>query len=219
MNNIVEIPLHNEGVLATKLPNDLLSKIKIDVDAILKNKIRQKLDQQSSVGHITRSVYFPMSDELKLFLNDFWKQYSVKYLGNEYAYENMNTWMNIQKKYQYQPNHQHIGHYAWVIWVNIPYSLAEEDNTQEALQSSAKSNGRFEFTYTTILGEIKIQKLDICKEWEGTMILFPAGLRHTVYPFYTSDDIRVSVAGNLKLTNYPNTYQGSVKEPGLLQKT
>ena len=30
------------------------------------------------------------------------------------------------------------------------------------------------------------------------MIIFPACVNHGVYPFYTSDDYRVSVAGNFK---------------------
>ena len=39
--------------------------------------------------------------------------------------------------------------------------------------------------------------LPIDKAWEGTMILFPSSLNHNVYPFYTSDDYRISISGNL----------------------
>ena len=37
----------------------------------------------------------------------------------------------------------------------------------------------------------------IDKSWEGVMILFPADTAHQVYPFYTSDDYRISISGNL----------------------
>jgi hypothetical protein len=35
------------------------------------------------------------------------------------------------------------------------------------------------------------------KEWEGKIALFPAKLNHLVYPFYTSDEPRISISGNI----------------------
>ena len=35
------------------------------------------------------------------------------------------------------------------------------------------------------------------KSMEGRMLFFPAGLRHTVYPFYNCEEPRISVAGNV----------------------
>jgi hypothetical protein len=32
---------------------------------------------------------------------------------------------------------------------------------------------------------------------ENTLLLFPAKLTHAVYPFYSSDDYRISVSGNV----------------------
>jgi hypothetical protein len=32
------------------------------------------------------------------------------------------------------------------------------------------------------------------------MILFPAKMMHTVYPFYSSDDFRISISGNLRVS-------------------
>ena len=35
--------------------------------------------------------------------------------------------------------------------------------------------------------------------WEQVIILFPSITQHCVYPFYTSDDYRITVSGNLYL--------------------
>jgi hypothetical protein len=35
------------------------------------------------------------------------------------------------------------------------------------------------------------------KTFEGKMLFFPATLSHSVNPFYTSDDYRISIAGNI----------------------
>ena len=37
--------------------------------------------------------------------------------------------------------------------------------------------------------------------YEGTILIFPAWLQHMVTPFYTSDDYRISVSGNLTLVD------------------
>ena len=39
--------------------------------------------------------------------------------------------------------------------------------------------------------------LFIDKTWEGTIVMFPSWLNHSVYPFYTSDDYRISISGNI----------------------
>jgi hypothetical protein len=45
----------------------------------------------------------------------------------------------------------------------------------------------------------KIVQHDMCVDntWEGKMALFPADLNHIVYPFYTSEDYRISISGNV----------------------
>jgi len=35
------------------------------------------------------------------------------------------------------------------------------------------------------------------KTMEGTVSMFPGTLTHCVYPFFTSDDERISIAGNI----------------------
>ena len=107
------------------------------------------------------------------------------------------SWINFQKKHEYNPIHQHSGDYSFVLWIQIPYDLKEELELNNCVNANTKSNSLFSFTYTDIYGKIVQHALNIDKTWEGTMILFSANLNHTVYPFYTSDDYRISISGNL----------------------
>ena len=39
------------------------------------------------------------------------------------------------------------------------------------------------------------------KEFEGKILMFPAGLSHCVYPFYTSNKKRITSSGNIYFLN------------------
>ena len=39
--------------------------------------------------------------------------------------------------------------------------------------------------------------LQVDKSYEGKIIIFPANLTHGVLPFYTSDDYRITISGNV----------------------
>lgn len=68
------------------------------------------------------------------------------------------------------------------------------------MDSNTPSNSLFEFVCTDFMGKISQNKISVDKSYEGCIIMFPSSLFHTVYPFYTSDDYRISIAGNLVAT-------------------
>ena len=51
-------------------------------------------------------------------------------------------------------------------------------------------------TYTNVLGNIELAGWQLTKEMEGTLLLFPSKLKHCVYPYYSTDDVRISLSGN-----------------------
>ena len=73
----------------------------------------------------------------------------------------------------------------------------------EEEQKRYKTNGNetalFAFRYVSPLGGIDTKSLPIDKSWEWKMAFFPAKLNHTVNPFYTSDEYRISISGNVFL--------------------
>jgi len=75
--------------------------------------------------------------------------------------------------------------------------LNEELSLPNCKNSNAPLNSLFEFIFTDFLGRIVSNKINVDKSYEGTIIMFPSALNHTVHPFYTSDDYRISISGNL----------------------
>ena len=49
------------------------------------------------------------------------------------------------------------------------------------------------------MGRITPAMVPVDKTYEGTIVMFPSEMLHAVYPFYTSDDYRISVSGNLRI--------------------
>ena len=98
----------------------------------------------------------------------------------------ISTWINFQKKNEYNPPHSHFGAYSFVIWLSLPYDTKEEKKLY-------KSSTDFNFQF---IQDGKIQQCPLDSS-EGDIILFPANLWHSVQPFFLSDEFRVSISGNI----------------------
>lgn len=107
-------------------------------------------------------------------------------------------WVNFQKKYEFNPTHDHAGVMSFVIWLNIPYTKAEEELASPGQHSNKNCSGDFEFQYVDALGRVSYETIPMSKEMENSFVLFPASTSHCVYPFFSSDDYRVSVSGNFR---------------------
>tara|TARA_B100001250_G_scaffold252289_1_gene216952 strand:- start:616 stop:1296 length:681 start_codon:yes stop_codon:yes gene_type:complete len=94
-------------------------------------------------------------------------------------------WVNFQQKGEFNPLHNHGGIVSAVVFIKIP-----EELKQERLKStfSAKAAGCLEFVY--------MDQHIVVRPKEAMMYLFPAYLKHTVYP-YQSDVERISMSFNL----------------------
>ena len=116
-----------------------------------------------------------------------------------------NTWVNFQKKYEFNPLHHHSGVFSWVIFVKIPYNLSDEEDYFTTGDHGRKSASKFHFVYPVNPiyenGGITTALLDVDKSYEGKILLFPSFINHGVYPFYTSDDERITISGNMKFNN------------------
>jgi|SRR6056300_1105990 len=106
---------------------------------------------------------------------------NVKVLTDNLPFQFGIPWINYQKKGEYVPNHTHDGIYSYSIWMKIP------------------SPCLFEFTYTNIIGNIQTQKINLTKKDEGKIVFFPSKLPHIAYPFNDTDEIRMSISGNIIL--------------------
>ena len=111
--------------------------------------------------------------------------------------ELFNLWVNFQKKYEFNPMHVHDGLYSFVIWHKVPYTMKDEKERLASMMDNDFRAGMFAFFFSDPSGKITQEALPVDKSWEGKVALFPANLNHCVYPFYTSDEYRISISGNL----------------------
>ena len=113
-------------------------------------------------------------------------------------WKNLSSWVNYQKKYEVNPLHNHSGMLSYVMWINIPYNLDDELKLDHVKNSSSRKGATaFTFVYMDVQGTLRQQPFQLTKENEGDFIIFPAHVHHMVMPFYTSDDYRISIAGNI----------------------
>jgi len=105
-------------------------------------------------------------------------------------------WINFQKKHEFNPIHDHTGIYSFIIFLKIPYKLENEDKIFPTVAGDC-STSRLSFLVIDYMGDIFELKLNVDKSFENKMLIFPSTLKHLVYPFYSSDEYRVTVSGNV----------------------
>ena len=203
---ISKINLAESLCLLDKLPNNLFSEIvnktkQFDFDA--HNSYNNNL-----IGHISREYVFPYyKKELEDFVLNliYYHQQNNSYLDELQILKRScelyldDVWINFQTKYEFNPPHSHSGVYSFVLWVNIPYDIKTE--LQQYNVRGKSQNSTFNFLYTNGTGRIKNHTIYVDKTYEGYLCLFPSNTMHSVNPFYTSDDYRISISGNIKLDN------------------
>lgn len=200
----------NHGYITTELPPEILAKFNDVYKAIKDGTISLKPFNKDLAGQLTEEYSLEhLIPEVKDCFNTAAKCY-VSYFGGDasprtvstvdsnekYDIELKSLWLNIQKKGEYNPLHDHTGVLSFALWLKIPYLLEDERKLSNTVRSNMHCNGQFSFYYTNILGEINGGTIADHVYKEGVMAVFPAQLRHAVYPFFTSDEDRVSVSGN-----------------------
>jgi len=213
-NNKVYHNFHNQLLyVETKISSSDLQKLKNKAKDCLKNQNNFKNSNNTLAGNIEKEFHLNESFEEILFpytslLADEYNNLNNKILDkqNQSNWVSTGSWINFQKKHEFNPLHDHTGIYSFVLWIQIPYDLKEELEFKNSKNSNEPLNSLFSFTYLNQYGQIVESELPIDKTWEGTMILFSSKLRHQVFPFFTSDDYRISISGNLiEMTKYKKT--------------
>jgi hypothetical protein len=92
---------------------------------------------------------------------------------------------------------------SYSAWINIPYDKEDEHTHGKEFA------GCFHFSHQTITGHWSSHEMFIDKSYEGKLMIFPSGLPHCVYPFYSSDDYRISLSGNILFNTYNSRIEGS----------
>ena len=195
--------LPNVGLTNGKIPPNIyraLNKEIVDIHTNDRDIVRMN---NSLAGQITKEYQITKSlPLLNPFLEEMGREYQKEW--NFYSKEfNQDlkvesVWVNMQKKLEVNPLHNHDGTLSFVAWLHVPFKLEDERNVENCKNSrTVELASTFQFVYTTALGRIANCPMFVESGWEARIIMFPAKLLHIVYPFQTSDDYRISIAGNL----------------------
>jgi len=107
----------------------------------------------------------------------------------------VDLWVNLMAKHEFNPPHRHGGDLSFVMFVDVPYDIEDELNMYP--DTSASCSGHFSFQFANMYGDLCEKFIPVDKLYNNKMFMFPSKLKHCVYPFYTSDGLRVTVSGNL----------------------
>lgn len=204
----------NLRFIQSKMPSDLYADMKLEIDKLTKDskpynhKLQGHIKEEYSLDHVKNKF-----QNWLLALAKTWSTANPNYFNDfeevskceSYSLYLDSLWVNKQMKHEFNPIHHHSGALSFVIWITIPYNLEDELNYFPLISGTSDANkdnfytSKFCFVYNDVLGKIKQLAVPVDKTFEGTILMFPSSLLHTVYPFYTSDEHRISVSGNIRI--------------------
>jgi hypothetical protein len=208
MKKYYEHRFNNIGFLEVDLSEDDLAPIKKEIYKIKTNNFNNAVRHNKQLAgniekeFLLKETHLYIEELIKPFCLEFDKlfQYTKKInlLTDDRPLILDEAWVNFQKKYEFNPLHSHSGIFSFVIWINIPYSIEKERNSSHSKESNNNVAGCFSFFYIDSLGSISSYPISADKTCNNKLILFPSKMTHCVYPFYTSDDYRISCSGNFR---------------------
>jgi hypothetical protein len=193
---------HNPGIILDHLPEGIFKQLKEVVQKrrekhnTFDNPRKQSL-QVLSIKEIDDTPYF---EDMKTYLVDLFKIWCQTFGITCHDFRFSSIWTNYMKAGEFGPMHKHTpALVAFVIWVKIPYDCNKEKKFHYEGNDVdfTNRNGAFEFMYLKYDGSNDLYRIDLDKSDEGKILMFPGNLPHCVYPFFTSDQERISVAGNI----------------------
>jgi hypothetical protein len=197
-------PLNNIPLWEYKLTPDELAPVVAEVDAIQAANYADYTSASSQLAGDIEHQYFLKQcvEDLDATITreiNLWEQQAnflrtQNYNTSQHAITSLGAWVNFQHKGENNPLHSHGGILSWVLWLKIPYT--HEDEQAHQTHPNQSFAGMFGMTYTNVLGNIELAGWQLSKEMEGTLLLFPSKLKHCVYPYYSTDDVRISLSGN-----------------------
>ena len=196
-----KIDLNNIGVAT-------FDQVDIKIIDYLKTQIRNK----KKLENVNKFLTGHIQDEYDIKVINDYSNYICNCIGNNPITNNYlkkidilnkdcptfldKSWINFQKKHEFNPIHDHQGIFSFIIFMQIPYKLEEE------FKVYTDTNGQYtsclSFLYSDTNGSVVEKLCSVDESYLYKMLMFPAKLKHQVYPFYTSDEERITVSGNVK---------------------
>jgi|TARA_R100001530_G_scaffold3368_3_gene5021 hypothetical protein len=148
-------------------------------------------------GHLNEQYKLPAArimEHLKWYLEAYCIGYN-KWRGNGGMKPNaklLSLWINYMKAGDFNPPHDHSADLSFVCFPKIPPKLIEENKKHKG---TLQGPGGISFMWGDSVNHMAISLVHQMPE-ENDIYIFPAGLKHWVFPFRSKVE-RISVSGNI----------------------
>jgi len=206
------------GLNKFTLPDDLFDKIvkKTNLDLEKKELYRHHLAGNIQ-GEYLMSAKFPEFEQYLINCIKSHKWYETylteKHVGYLRTYEEdsyrlelqlTNLWVNVMHKHEFNPLHSHSGLFSFIVFIQVPFIYEEMQKIAPGAGSNSPRAGNLAFLFPNWFKRVDEIVFQVDKNWERKMLLFPSELHHMVYPFYGTDEPRITVSGNLCFAKVDN---------------
>ena len=200
MENFKIVKPFGPSVVKVRIPNDIIGKLNIYIDEILKNEQKtSELDHgKNLVGDVTQEFKL----ERKIMEESGWGNFLASSCGKwiEFEFKKKLTkfiikdsWVVRQFQNEYNPTHWHDGHISGAGFLKVPKNLGKHT------QGEKKINRKYKGGNLQLIHGNKLFACDSTLSIEpqvGDFYLFPHYLMHTVFPFKNNDEERRSISFN-----------------------
>jgi len=196
-----------------KYNNYLAGEIEKEFEVDFNSKINKYLEDiftyyEVRSGFVKNTLFNFQDNVFRKFLEDADNELRPGFVNNSLNYSSHflpelivdTPWINFQKKGEYNPMHCHSGLLSYVIWFKIPFYNQDEIQYLKNRSDKRTVNGNFSFIspFSNGYGPGRVSSFSFAvdKTYEGTIAVFPSDLNHSVNPFFTSDEYRITLSGN-----------------------
>ena len=153
-------------------------------------KLAGILDKEVGYSDESKKKILPMLSQYIGVYDQAYQKFVNKPYDKTPEYVLSALWINYQRPNDFNPPHDHDGKLSFVIYLDIPDKLKEE---QSVYKGKSCGPGGIQFIYGNGPRDA-ITYMSFFPQ-AGDMFIFPAWLKHWVAP-YRSDCTRISVSGN-----------------------
>lgn len=192
----------NQGFISATLEPNEIDPIKQEIEQIQKDFANSTVEELGNAGNLKNNFALQTSlPTLQTIVQPLCKKYCEVFAHGDRTQNKFNlknAWVNYQSKHEYFGNHTHNGLFSFALWIKVPYTIQQEQEHVNYSNRNIQRLPAFHFHYTDALGTIRNQIIPVDKTYENKLILFPGNMNHSVSPFYTSDEYRITVSGNIE---------------------
>ena len=215
MNNFANVgfhPISIIGYLQCDLPYHVAACIEKEVQEMLDSNFQSANSYKEKLAGAIEQEYriYESTHLLEKFIQEvvpiYWKSVGNHERSNDHHIIRINEgqkdiWVNFSKKGEYNPLHTHSGLLSFVLWYKMPFIIEDENNLPIVSGGTLNTGACFQFNFLEMdsKGAIGQHTIEADRSYENKMIIFPSNLQHSVYPFFTSDDYRISLSGNIEV--------------------